>query len=345
MIIDANVYWLPDELFTDPVLQAKFIQAVNNGRDSKATVSTNADGSKKIVIEEPIGQSSLDYFQNDYLLEHQLQDMDEGRVDMAVLKLPGCQEWLDLDLCKVFNRAVAKHVQESKGRMVALATVPPYATAANLAELDYCIDELGLNGIQLSTHYADGYLDSPAYREFFRYVATKKIPVYVHHSPVPMEYGAIKDYENLRRSYGRCEDQITAIGREVFSDLFVELPELQLIHSMLGGGFFTYKTMLLPHDSGNGRFDTTNSVSVKHRLEHNIFYEVSHAQPWGTDNLEIAIKVLGAGNVIYGSSYPVKTSWMTAGPEMIKQLEVDTSVVENILSANAKKIYRIIPSA
>ncbi|MCG5037412.1 hypothetical protein MAA39_14575 [Lactiplantibacillus plantarum] len=112
MIIDANVYWLPDELFTDPALQAKFIQAVDNGQDSRATVSTNADGSKKIVIEEPIGQSSLDYFQNDYQLDHQLRDMDAGQVDMAVLKLPGCEEWLNLDLCRVFNRAVAKHVQK-----------------------------------------------------------------------------------------------------------------------------------------------------------------------------------------------------------------------------------------
>ena len=341
MIIDANVYWLPDELFTDPALQAKFIQAVDNGQDSRATVSTNADGSKKIVIEEPIGQSSLDYFQNDYQLDHQLRDMDAGQVDMAVLKLPGCEEWLNLDLCRVFNRAVAKHGQKSHGRMVALATVPPYADEENLAELDYCIDELGLCGLQLSTHYADGYLDSPVYRDFFRHVAAKNIPVYVHHSPVPMEYGAIKDYENLRRSYGRCEDQITAIGREVFSDLFVELPDLQLIHSMLGGGFFTYKTMLLPHDSGNGRFDTTNSTSVKHRLEHNIFYEVSHAQPWGADNIEMAIKVLGANNVIYGSSYPVKTAWMTAGPAMVRKLDVDTNVIENVLSDNAKRVYQI----
>lgn len=44
MIIDANVYWLPDELFTDPVLQTKFIKAVDNSQDSRATVSINADG-------------------------------------------------------------------------------------------------------------------------------------------------------------------------------------------------------------------------------------------------------------------------------------------------------------
>lgn len=340
MIIDANVYWLPAELFTDEPLQQKFVQAVNNGRDSKAIVSTLPDGSKKFVIEEPIGQSSLDYFQNDYTFDHQLHDMAAGHIDQAVLKLPGCQEWLDLDLCKIFNRAVAKHVQASHGRMVALATVPPYGTPENLAELDYCIDELGLNGLQLSTHYQDGYLDNPAYRSFFQHVASKQIPVYIHHSPVPIEYNAIKDYENLRRSYGRCEDQIIAISREVFSDLFEELPDLKLIHSMLGGGYFTYKTMFLPHDSGNGRFDT-NTSSIQDRLENNIYYEVSHAQPWGPDNLEIAMKVLGANNVIYGSSYPVKTAWMTEGPKMIQALNAPETDRAKVLAGNAQRLYNL----
>lgn len=340
MIIDANVYWLPNELFTDEHLQNKFIQAINNGHDSKATVTNNPDGTKKIVIEEPIGQSSLDYFQNDYLLDHQLHDMNLAHVDLAVLKLPGCQEWMDIELCKIFNRAVAKHVKASHGRMVALATVPPYATPENLTELDYCIDELGLKGLQLSTHYADGYLDNPAYRDFFHYVAAKHVPVYIHHSPVPLEYDSIKDYENLRRSYGRCEDQIIAISREVFSDLFEELPDLKLIHSMLGGGYFTYKTMLLPHDSGNGRFQT-NTADIKGRLEKNIFYEISHAQPWGIDNLKMAIKVLGAQNIIYGSSYPVKSAWMIDGPDMLQALPVDQTIKYQVLAQNAKAVYHL----
>ncbi|EJE97981.1 amidohydrolase family protein [Liquorilactobacillus mali] len=341
MIIDANVYWLPEKLFTNEQLQQRFIQAVNSSHDSRAMISTLPDGSKKIVIEEPIGQSSLDYFQNDYQLDKQLSDMDSAHVDKAILKLPGCQEWLTLDLCKIFNRAVAEHIKASHGRMTALATVPPYGTPENLAELDYCITKLGLKGLQLSTHYQDGYLDNPAYRSFFQYVAAHKIPVYVHHSPVPIEYESIKDYENLRRSYGRCSDQVIAISREVFSDLFVELPNLKLAHSMLGGGYFTYKEMLLPHDSGHGRFSTTNTNDIKAHLENNIFYEISHAQPWGKDNLEIALKVLGEQNVIYGSSYPVKQAWLTQGPEFIEQLNINSAICNQVLNTNAKNFYNL----
>ena len=51
---------------------------------------------------------------------------------------------------------------------------------------------------------------------------------------MPVEYESIKKYENVRRSYGRCADQIIAISREVFSDLFVDAPDLKLIHFMPG---------------------------------------------------------------------------------------------------------------
>lgn len=77
---------------------------------------------------------------------------------------------------------------------------------------------------------------------------------------MPVEYESIKKYENVRRSYGRCADQIIAISREVFSDLFVDAPDLKLIHFMPGGGYFTYKTMFLPHDSGNGRFEVSRML-------------------------------------------------------------------------------------
>lgn len=340
MIIDANMYWLPDELFTNDGILNHFLKVINSHNDTKAYSTVLDNGSKKITIEKPIGQPSLDYFQNDYLMDKQISDMDEGNIDIGLLKLPGCQEWLDLDLCKIFNRDLAKHVEKSNGRMYGLAVVPPYGTDENLSELDFAINSLGLKGVQLSTHYNDGYLDNKAYRLFLKKVAEMNIPVYVHHTPVPIEYDSIKDFENLRRSYGRCEDQIIAIGREVFSDLFEDIPNLKLIHSMLGGGFFTYKTMLLPHDSGNGRFNT-NTSNIQQRMENNIYYEISHAQPWGKDNLEIASKVLGSKNIIYGSSYPVKKSWLVGGPSVIRKLDLTSTDKENILINNSRNIYHI----
>jgi NAD(P)-dependent dehydrogenase (short-subunit alcohol dehydrogenase family) len=48
---------------------------------------------------------------------------------------------------------------------------------------------------------------------------------------------------------GRCVDQTTAVGRELFSDFFERYPDLRMVHSMLDGGFFSIAQMLLPKAS------------------------------------------------------------------------------------------------
>lgn len=340
MTIDANVYWLPDELFSDQSVLDAFVRSVPREYDVHAISYINDAGDRAIRIEKPLGCENLNYFASDYKLEKQLADMDTAGVDKAVMKLPGCQEWLTLELCKAFNDAAAKHAKESGGRMKAMAVVPPFGDAACLDELDRCVKELGMTGVQMSAHYGNHYLDDPMFRPLFRHINELGIPVYVHHTPLPVDCGALLDYNNLRRSFGRCQDQITAIGRELFSGMFEELPNVKMIHSMLGGGYFTFKDMLMPHDSGGGRFQTATG-DVKGWLERNIYFEVSHSQPWGKEPLELAVKILGADHIIYGSSYPVKMVWMTGGPQFVRDLDISDEDKELILHGNAERIYGV----
>ena len=339
MIIDANVYWLPEELFTDPTITEAFLRCVPQEYNVRASAHSTTDGDVEIRIEKPLGCENLNYFGKDYAMERQLADMDTAGVDKAILKLPGCQEWLSLELCRFFNDAVAKHVKESDGRMEALAVVPPYGDTASLAELDRCVNELGMHGVQMSAHYGNHYLDDPMFRPMFEHINALGIPVYVHHTPVPVDCSSILEYNNLRRSFGRCQDQIVAIGRELFSGMFAELPNVKLIHSMLGGGYFTFKDMLMPRDSGGGRFDT-NTEAIRKYLAENIYFELSHAQPWGKEPLELAVKILGADHIIYGSSYPVKQVWMTGGPDFVRMLDIQGEEKEMILGGNAQRLYR-----
>ena len=173
-------------------------------------------------------------------MERQLADMDAAGVDKAVLKVPCAHAWLSLEMCRKFNDGMAEQVKRSSGRLAALAAVPPHGGKGAVYELERCVKELGMTGVQLSSHYGNKYLDDELFRPFLRKVNELKLPVYVHHSPIPVDYQSICDYNNLRRSYGRCMDQTIAIGREVFSGMFDELPDLKLIHSMLGGAFFAY---------------------------------------------------------------------------------------------------------
>ena len=340
MRIDANVYWLPDCLFTDESVRNAFLRCIPREYGVCASATPLLEGNVRIDIEKPAGCENLNYFRLDYQMEKQLADMDRAGIDKAILKLPGCQEWLSLDLCRLFNDAAAAHVAASGGRMEALAVVPPYGDADSLRELDRCVWELGMKGLQLSAHYGNYYLDHPMFRPLLKKANELGIPVYVHHTPIPVDSASILEYNNLRRSFGRCQDQITAIGRELFSGMFAELPGLKMIHSMLGGGYFTFKEMLMPRDSGGGRFDT-DTEAIRKYLKENIYFEISHAQPWGKEILELAVNILGADHMIYGSSYPVKEVWMTGGPAFVEGLEISSEEKELLLGENARAIYRV----
>ncbi len=345
MIIDANMFWFPEEIFAEPRLMQQFLAEIpgRSGYTGYESVSEK-DGQKQIVIEKPKGFQNLNYAQGDYILEKQLAAMDQAGIDKAVLKVPGCQEWLSLDTCRRFNDGMAEHVRQSGGRMVALAVTPPVGTPECIKELKRCKNELGMHGVQLSAHYGDHYLDDESFDPFFEKLNRMDLPVYIHHTPVPVQYGSLYEYNNLRRFYGRCVDQVTAIGRVLFSGFFDRYPNLKFIHSMLGGGIFAYMNMMQPHapkgDENVNRFDPA-SESLRRHIQDNLFFEMSQAQTWGKDQLECAVAVLGADHILFGTSFPVRREWLEEGPGFIRGLEIGDEEKELMLYKNAERLYRM----
>ena len=122
--------------------------------------------------------------------------------------------------------------------------------------------------------------------------------------------------------------------------MFEKYPNVRLVHSMLGGGFFTFKEMLMPHGpvANDGRFAATPDSMRKH-LENNIYFEMSHAQPWGKILLETAVQILGADHIVYGSSSPVKASWRNEGADYIRNLDISEEDKDLILHGNAERLY------
>ena len=342
-VIDANLYWFPEELFTDDALAEKFLSEIPVQYNMKGYLKVSDEtGLKQYVIEKPVGSENLNYVQGDYRLEKQLGDMDKAGIDKAVLKLSCQQEWMSLDMCRLFNDGMAEHVKASQGRMVGLGVVPPQGTPHVFREIDRCLDELHFSGLQLSAHYGNLYLDDEAFAPFFAYLNERKVTCYVHHTPVPVQFGSLTAYTNLRRSYGRCIDQATAIGRELFSGFFTKYPNIKLVHSMLGGGFFAYTSLWFPKKpkvkESVSRFQDDNELIIE-QLKNNVYFEMSHAQPWGKDQLECAVKALGADHIVFGTSYPVRPVWLLEGADFVRSLDISEEDKEQILHGNAEKLY------
>jgi predicted TIM-barrel fold metal-dependent hydrolase len=117
-----------------------------------------------------------------------------------------------------------------------------------------------------------------------------------------------------------------------------------MIHTMLGGGFFAFVNLLVPTKSGVKeeveRFDMA-ADKVRGYLERNIYFDISHAPPWGKPQLECAVKVLGADHILYGGSYPLRREWFLKGIDFIRNLEISEEEKSLILGENAAKLFNI----
>lgn len=75
------------------------------------------------------------------------------------------------------------------------------------------------------------------------------------------------------------------------------------------------------------------------RFREHVYFEMSHAQPWGKTQLECAIKVLGADHIIWGTSYPVRKEWLLEGADFVRKLDVTEEQKNQMLGENAARIY------
>lgn len=164
---------------------------------------------------------------------------------------------------------------------------------------------------------------------------------YVHHTPIPVEYRAFYEYNNLRRSYGRNVDQGLAIGRELFGGFFDRYPNIKLVHSQLGGGFFAMSNLLFPGKAKQEKVERFGSDNERtaYQFKNNIYFEMSHPQPWGKAQLECAVKVLGADHILFGTSYPVRKEWLLEGVQFIRELDISEEEKTLILGENAERLY------
>jgi predicted TIM-barrel fold metal-dependent hydrolase len=119
--------------------------------------------------------------------DRDIEAMDKNAVTTSVLSLastPGT--WFDAgpqaahDMARLCCDFAAEMVRDKPGRYALFAPLSMLDTDATLKEIEYALDTLKADGVNLQTNYGDKWLGDPVYQPVFEELNRRKAVVYVH---------------------------------------------------------------------------------------------------------------------------------------------------------------------
>jgi 6-methylsalicylate decarboxylase len=231
-----------------------------------------------------------------------LELMDKLGVEIAVVSfstpaanVPGTDN--ARSLARLCNELIAKMVKARPNRYGAFATMPPlHDVEGVLQELDYALDILQLDGVELTSNYNLKYLGDSAFEEVYKALNARKAIVHIHPTDPPgVQFGipaAVMDapFDTTRVAFSL-----------ICSGVMERYPHITFILSH-GGGTLPYLSYRI------GRMAPSVWKSFKQNAPKGFdeylgrfYYDTAIVSP---NAFPYLVKQVGVSHVIVGTDYP-----------------------------------------
>ena len=169
--------------------------------------------------------------------------MDEQGVDIQVLSPSGISQytlWADPETSlkweQRLNDGVAEMVAQVPGRFVGLGSLPLHAPELAIREMERCLGELGLRGIQIGAHAHTMELGDPRMRPFWAAAERLDAALFLH--PAGLTDKRFAPY-HLWNSLGQPLEEAMAMASLWYEGVLDEFPRLKICVAH-GGGYLPY---------------------------------------------------------------------------------------------------------
>jgi len=266
-----------------------------------------------------------------------VKDMDETAVDIQVLStIPVLfNYWAKakdaLETSRFFNDHIAETVTKGSQRFIGLGTVPLQDIDLSIKEMQRCIDELKLPGVEIGTNVNGKNLGEKEFFSFYEAAERSGCALFIH----PWAMMGEKDMQEywLPWLVGMPAETTRAICSMIFGGVFEKFPKLRIAFAH-GGGSFPYTIGRIEHGF-NVRPDlvqTDNKINPREYFGKFWVDSLVHDER----AFQFLRESVTDDKICVGSDYPFPLGEQRPGG-LIESMQLSKEVEEKMLYLNARK--------
>jgi aminocarboxymuconate-semialdehyde decarboxylase len=276
-------------------------------------------------------------------VEQRLADMDKMGIDVQAISTSPSQYYyrLDPDLgrqtSRVVNERLAEIVASHPDRFVALGTVPMQEPKLAVAELEYCMQELGFRGMEIGTNVRKVELSDERFNPLFAKAEALGAVIFLH--PSGFTDTSRLGPHFLTNVIGNPLDTTVALSHIVFGGVLERYPRLKFVAAH-GGGYLGHYPARMDHaykvrPECHDHIKRPPSYYMK-----KIYYDT---MVFGETQLEHLVNLWGADHVVIGTDYPYDMGYYKPLDFVNNTKSLARAQKDAIIGGNAAKLLRLKP--
>lgn len=272
-------------------------------------------------------------------VEVRLADMDRMGVDIQAVAVfpPQMYYWATSEVAEnVFrelNHGLEELVATHPDRLMGMGNIPLQDTDLAIAELRYCLGDLGFRGIQVATRVEDEELSARRLEPFWGEVESRGAVVVIHSN----------GHDNTRRLghhyminvFGHPIEATLAAGHLIFDGVMERHPDLKMV-LVHGGGYLPAYAARMDHayrqraDVAEGLPRLPSEYLRRFYLDTMVFAE---------DQLAFLIEKYGADRIVIGTDYPYDMGETDPVGLVSRTIGDDKQAFAAITGGNAARLF------